>query len=314
MNTDNLHPNLGNVLANAIDVVSPHLFLVLAGDRRASGVVFDHTADATRIVTSSRLFHRNDGAPVSVRTASGASYTAALVAFDEATELALVLVPGPLAISTDAPAITWIEASAARVGQFVAPVARTEEGPRTTLGLVGGIGPAWVTGLGGSVDAYFDIDGNLPAGFSGGPLIDFEGRVLGVNTRGLVPGGATVPTATVRRVVAALARGETARPAHLGVAIRAIVIPGNLPEAARGLLVTHVASGSPAARAGVVAGDAIIAIDGAPTHDHAHLLAALAGKSGGVVKLKIVRGPSIIELEARPVERAEARRGHGCGR
>ncbi len=314
MNNDTLQATVGNVLANAIDAVSPHLFLVQAGDRRASGIVFDHTADATRIVTSSRLFHRNDGAPVSIRTASGATYTAALVGFDEATELALVLVPGPLAISTDAPALSWIEAGAVRVGQFVAPVARTEHGPHTTLGVISAVGPAWVTGLGGSVDAHLDVDGNLPAGFSGGPLIDFEGRVLGINTRGLVAGGATLPTATVRRVVAALARGETARPAHLGVAIRAIEIPGNLPEATRGLLVTHVASGSPAAHAGIVAGDAIVAIDDTVTHDHAHLLAALAGKNGAVVKVKVVRGPRIVELEARPVARAEARRGHGCGR
>jgi len=308
---------IGSALADAVARVGPSVVHVTAGARVGSGVVW--SASTGLIVTTSRLFHEQPDEAIVVRGEAFAR-GGTLVGVDEATELALVRV----AVEAAAPLIeaTWSEG--ARPGLFVAPVARTATGLATTFGVVRSVGPAWVTPRGGTVDAYIDVDGTLPPGFSGGPLIDFAGVVLGVDTRGLLPGGATLPTATVRRVLGQLERGESAAPGHLGVAIQEVALPESLrvePRAARGLLVTGLAPHSAAASAGLEPGDVIVAIDSRPTLDHAHLLAALAGKAGQVVQLRVARHGQTIALEATPAPRTERRReqrtvrgwwGRGC--
>lgn len=300
---------IGSALADAIERVSPAIVHISADARVASGTVWSATDHL--IVTTSRLFHEQRDAAITIRTATG-KRAGTLVGLDETTELALIraeVIDGqPL---SDA---GW--SGGARAGLFVAPVARTATGVRTTFGIIAQVGPGWVTGRGGAVDAYIDVDGSLPPGFSGGPLIDFAGNVLGLNTRGLVPGGATLPTATVRRVVGHLASGATTTPAHLGVAIQQVDLPEHLRSdaaVASGLLVTGVVAGSAAATAGIQVGDTLVAIDGLPTSDHAHLLAALAGKAGLTVKVKLARHGQPIEVDAVPMARAERRHDHGQG-
>jgi len=298
--------SIGSALADAITRVSPAVVHVTSQDRHASGVVWSATEGL--VVTSSRLFHeRGADAAVSIDAGQGAR-AGTLVGLDEATELALVRLAAPADAGLVDP--VWLD-DGARVGLFVAPVARTSSGVRTTFGVVTRVGPAWVTARGGTVDAHVDVDGTLPPGFSGGPLVDFGGRVLGVNTRGLVPGGATLPTTTVRRVVGLLAAGTSTAPGHLGVGIQAIDLPAHLrvdPSIGQGLLVHGVVPGSAAERAGIVAGDVIVAIDGRPIPDHAHLLAALAGKVGRPVKVRVARHGQPLELDATPAAREERRR------
>jgi len=308
MDTTHFDPSLiGSALADAIERVAPALFHVTANDRIASGVTW--SAADRLVITTSRLFHEQRDASISLRGASGGARAATLVGVDEATELALVRV------AEGEPLVEATWADGARAGLFVAPLARTTSGPRTTFGVITRVGPAWVTARGGTVDAYIDVDGTLPPGFSGGPLIDFGGRVLGVNTRGLVPGGATLPTATVRRVVGLLAGGGDTAPGHLGVAIQAVDLPEHLradPAVARGLLVTGVTPGSAAELAGITAGDTLLAIDGQPVGDHAHLLAALAGKIGKAVKVRLARHGQALEVDATPTDRRRSE-GHGQG-
>jgi S1-C subfamily serine protease len=299
--------SIGSALADAIERVGPAILHVTAGERLASGVVW--SAAERLIVTTSRLFHEQRDAAITLHGGGAPARRATLVGVDEATELALVRADAGEPPLSEA---SW--GAGARPGLFVAPVARTASGLRTTFGVVTRVGPAWVTSRGGSVDAYIDVDGTLPPGFSGGPLIDFAGTVLGVNTRGLVPGGATLPTATVRRVAQLLAAGGDTSPGHLGVAIQEIDLPEDLrvdPTVARGLLVTGVVAGSAAEAAGILAGDTLVAIDGQPLRDHAHLLAALAGKTGQVVKVRLARHGRLLDLEATPQVRTQGRRGHG---
>ncbi|MCC6624420.1 MAG: PDZ domain-containing protein [Deltaproteobacteria bacterium] len=306
MSTASIDPtSIGSALADAIARVAPSVLHVTANDRIASGVVWSSAEGL--VVTSSRLFHEQRDATITIDAGHGAR-RATLVGIDEATELALVRLDaaGEGAL-IDA---TWLD-DGARVGLFVAPVARTTSGVRTTFGVLTRVGPAWVTARGGTVDAFLDVDGTLPPGFSGGPLVDVGGRVLGVNTRGLVPGGATLPTPTVRRVVGLIAAGTSTTPGHLGVGIQSVDLPEHLrvdPAVARGLLVTGVVPGSAAERAGLAAGDVIVAIDGRPIPDHAHLLAALAGKVGATVKIRVARHGQAIDVEATPGAREERRR------
>jgi len=304
--------SLGTALADALEHIADAVFHVRANDRHASGVVL--TAADHLVVTSSRLFHDQRDAVISARGQDGVARTATLVGVDETTELALIQIQA----LDDAPISepSWVDGPRdVRVGQLVAPVGRTDTGLRTTFGMVARVGGAWITARGGHVERYVEVDGTLPPGFSGGPLVDFAGRVLGVNTRGLVPGGATVPTTTVRRVAALLAAGGNTAPGHLGVAIQAVELPPGLQAGAtRGLLVTGVVMGSAAEAAGIGAGDVIVAIDETATADHAHLLAALAGKAGVKVKVRVARHGQSVVIDATPEARAERRnRGHHPG-
>src|SRR5581483_8278087 len=98
-----------------------------------------------------------------------------------------------------------------KVGHLVLAVGRvSEHGPSASLGVVSATGGAWRTWRGGMLDQFVRLDLAIYDGFSGGPLVDLQGRVVGLNTSGLTRGGAlTIPTATVNRVVdEILARGH----------------------------------------------------------------------------------------------------------
>lgn len=296
----------GHVLADALDRVAPALVLLqvdLEGrPRLATGLVWK-AADGL-IATTSRLFRDAEARDlaIQVRGADGKPRRGTLVGRDEATELALVRVEDTAGLA-DAELAT----QPLRVGTFVAPAARTDLGLRVALGLVKGLGPAWVTSGGGAVDQRIDVEGELPPGFAGGPLIDFGGRVHGLNVRGLVQGGTTLPVSTVSRVVDALAQGATTASGHLGVGIRELELPAHAVAGvtppltdSRGLLVTWVGQGSAAAQAGLQVGDVLIRIDDRDTPDHAHLIAALSGKAGAPVSVLFLRHGRAEVVQATP--------------
>lgn len=321
----------GHALADALDRVAPALVFIqvdLDGrPRLATGLVW--SAAEGLIATTSRLFRGPPptrlGEPdaedpvIRVRGADGKVRRGTLVGRDDATELALLKVDDPAGLAE----AELARDGSLRVGTFVAPAARTDEGLRVALGLVKGLGPAWVTAGGGAVEQRIDVEGELPPGFAGGPLIDFDGRVHGLNVRGLLQGGTTLPLATVRRVVDVLGRGATTASGHLGVGIREIELPAHAlhgvtpPLAlARGLLVTGIGQDTGAARAGLELGDVIIRIDDRDTPDHAHLLAALSGKAGVPVSVLFLRHGRAEVRQATPGERTsrgESPRGTSQG-
>ena len=87
-----------------------------------------------------------------------------------------------------------------------------------TLGVVSALGESWRTPAGGQLDRYLQTDVVMYPGFSGGPLVDAEGKVLGLNTSALLRGiSLTVPTSTVRKVVETLLAHGRVRRGYLGV-------------------------------------------------------------------------------------------------
>jgi S1-C subfamily serine protease len=154
----------------------------------------------------------------------------------------------------------------------------------------------WQTWQGGQIDRFIRPDLMLYRGYSGGPLVNAQGEVLGINTTGLRRGTPiTIPSSTVRRVVnELLAKGHIERP-YLGVALQ----PVSLPEEMRaklglgsreGLLLVRVEDDGPAAAAELMLGDIVVEVGGKPVA-HTHHLRTLLGKArvGEQVELGIVR-------------------------
>jgi putative serine protease PepD len=136
-----------------------------------------------------------------------------------------------------------------------------------------------------TIDHVIQTDAAINPGNSGGPLIDAQGRVVGINSQIATGGngdanvgiGFAIPIATAKHELRALERGGTVQHAFLGV--------GSVPGRG-GALVKRVQRGSPAAQAGLRSGDVIVSIDGRPVRDPSALAAAVAAhKPGDTVAL-----------------------------
>ena len=141
-------------------------------------------------------------------------------------------------------------------------------GPMTSLGVVSAVGAEWRAGSGARVGAYLRTDTTLYPGFSGGALVDVQGRVLGMNTsRFARDGGFAIPLDAARPIVETLLKQGRLRRAYLGVASQPARLPKALAQELDGreeaLLIVSVEENSPAGRAGVLVGDLLIAVAGA---------------------------------------------------
>ncbi|MGQ0538420.1 MAG: S1C family serine protease [Gemmatimonadaceae bacterium] len=184
------------------------------------------------------------------------------------------------------------------------------------LGIVSAVGGEWRTWHGGRIDSFIRLDLAIYDGFSGGPLVDASGRVLGLNTSGLSRAAAlTIPASTVGRIVGQLAAtGRVAR-GYIGVAAQPVRIPDDLVRSLSldqpfGLLVMNVESDSPAQRGGLLLGDVIIALDGQAVADPAELLGALSAERVGTdAEVQVIRAGHLTSLRLTIGDRPYARRG-----
>ena len=228
------------------------------------------------ILTADHALENDD---VEIVHADGETETVTIAGRDPSTDLALLRShrPGvPLAFASTEPL---------RAGALVVAVARDDDGDvAATMGVLSAVGPAWRTWHGGHIDQFVRPDLSLYPRFSGSPLADAGGRVIGLNTAGLSRRQAlTVPLATIERVVDALLAGGGRLPrGYLGVALQAV---------SGGAIVLGVEAEGPAARAGVIVGDVIVGLGEATVNDaddvHAQLGADVVGKS---IALHVRRG------------------------
>ena len=273
-----------------------------------SGFVLDTRGD---IVTND---HVVDGATeVRVGFSGGATYPARVLGTDPSTDLALIRVDTPAAALHPLKLVD----TPAQVGDTVYAIGNPFGLERTmTAGIVSAVGRAIQAPNGLAIENAIQTDAAVNHGNSGGPLIDRAGDVIGVNSQietggtsqGNVGVGFAVPSATVRTVTAQLLSTGHAEHAYLGVEVETIdpvvaSVARGVPE--RGVLVSRVTQGGPAAKAGivggskelvvqgeqvVVGGDAIVAIDGKPIDSSDALAAAVAQhRPGDRVVLRVVR-------------------------
>jgi serine protease Do len=195
--------------------------------------------------------------------------------------------------------IAWAPEGAALIGTPVVALANPGgRGLRATLGFVSSAGRSFRGPRGRRVEGAIEHTAPLPRGSSGGPLLDAEGRLLGLNTLRLEGGLilAVAADATLRERVERLERGDAAPRRRLGVAVappriaRRMRRSVGLPDRA-GLLVRAVEDGSPAARAGLARGDLIVAAADREVEGVDSLYASLdALATGETLPLTVIRG------------------------
>ena len=284
--------DLSNDLAAAVTSAGQSIVRVEGRQRLpASGIVW--SSDGL-IITAHHVIQEDE--EIYVGLPGGNRLEAALVGRDPSTDLALLRVSTKL---EGAP--TWVNPEDLRVGHLVLALGRPGRTVRAALGIISALGESWRTVAGGNIDHYLQIDATLYPGFSGGPLVTAEGKIIGMNTSALLRGIAVaVPAPTVKQVAEELlARGRISR-GYLGVGTQPARLPSDLAHQLSqetGLLVISVDPGSPADKAGLVLGDAIVTI-GTKTVKHWEDLLFALGKDqiGTTVDVQIVRAGKLQTL------------------
>ena len=290
---------LSNGMADAVENVATAVVRVNGRRRRSgSGVVFAQNM----VLTASHVLEREED--LSVETADGRTLSARFAGRDHSTDLAVLNVGG-----LDLDPATPAEGDA-RVGQISLAVGSHTrgEGPRATLGVVSAVGGPVRSRRGPRVERYIQTDATPYPGFSGGPLIDARGDVLGILVSGWGRGAAfAIPADIAWRTAGTLSERGSVKRGYLGILSQPVRLPNgqSLGLTQRGgLLVVGVEDGSPAGRGGLIVGDILATLDGQPIEDTEDLLVLLAGdRVGRSVPVKLVRGGELTEVEITVGER-----------
>jgi len=295
--------DLSNNLADAVERAGASTVAVHARQRQsASGVLWRPGV----IVATDHTIERDDD--ITVTLPDGKSVSATLAGRDPSTDIAILKIE-----STNLPVAAVGDASALRVGHMALAVGRFGEGGLgTSLGVVSALGGSWNTWRGGQVDQFIRADVTLYPGFSGGPLVNAAGEIVGINTSGLSRNmGLTIPAATVNRVVDQLfSKGHIAR-GYLGVGLQPVRLPDTLKQAVgavgdTGVIVISIEGGGPAEKAGLFIGDILIALDGTPTTDTDAVQALLGPERiGAALAAKIARGGAPVDVTITVGERPQ---------
>lgn len=242
------------------------------------------------VVTAAHTVKRDED--ISIKLSDGTAHLAHLVGRDPGTDLAVLKVDG-LAL----PVAETADAAALRVGNLVLALgAHGEQSASASLALVGSLGGPWRSWRGGQIDRLIRLDAGLLPGFSGGPAVDATGRVAGIVTAGLSRHAAiAIPPTTVDRVAGELLdRGRVAR-GFLGISLMPVWLPEPLAQLLglgtdRGVIVLGVDPDGPAGKAGMMLGDVVVAIEGAPIRTTDDVQAQLGGERvGNPLTVSLVR-------------------------
>ena len=281
----NVLQSVTNELAGVVAAASPGVVRVDARHRMpATGIVL--SADGL-IITAHHVVQHEE---IKIGLADGTQVKASLVGRDPSTDLALLK-----AEATGLVALGHAAADDLGVGHLVLALGRPGKTVQATLGIISALGDAWRTPAGGNVDRYIQTDVVMYPGFSGGPLVNAAGHVVGLNTSALNQGvSLAIPASTLKRVADTLATHGKVRRGYLGVSTQRVHLPENIREQLgrkSGLLIIAVDADTPAAASGLVLGDTIVTLDGQAVRTHDDLLALLAGdRVGQKVPMDIIRG------------------------
>ena len=250
----------------------------------ASGIAYAEDL----VLTADHVVTRED---IKVILPDGKSLAATIAGRDAGSDLALLRV----AEKALKPAKT---SNDVKVGQLVLSLGRPNtSGMQASWGIVTAIAGPARTHRGGLLDEYISTETTPYPGFSGGPLVNTEGEVLGLNTSGLTHGSSlTIPSKVAWRIADELAKHGSVKRGYLGVRTQ----PVEIAEATRkslkreqksGLLILWLEENGPAQKGGLFVGDTIVAVAGQPVSDPDDLFAALKSDTvGKSVVVEVLRG------------------------
>ena len=290
-----------SLVANAFDSVGPAVANI--GARRAdgrplgqgSGVVF--TPDGY-LITNSHVIRKADALTVSLT--DGRSFEARLVGDDPETDIAVLRLPG-----TEYPHARTGSSANLRVGQLVVAIGNPLGYQATvTAGIVSALGRSLRALSGRLIESVIQTDAPLNPGNSGGPLVDGQARVVGINTA--MAGGAqgicfAIGIDTAIDVATRLMRDGRVRRSRLGLGAQTITLDRRVMrvlsrDGRNAIMITDVVKDGPADKAGIEKGDVLIDFAGEAISgvDHLHrlLTAERAGTQAGV---RVIRRGSVVE-------------------
>jgi S1-C subfamily serine protease len=194
------------------------------------------------------------------------------------------------------------------VGQYVLALANpfNRNQPTATTGIVTSVSTTLRGWRGTQMENIIATDAQLNPGFSGGPLVDVEGRIIGINAAYVWQRGIAIPVNKVKAVADRLMTGKVTQKGYLGIIANTVAIPEEIAEQAgleqeSGVMIFSVEPGSPARKAGLAMGDVLVKFNGKPVTDFYDLPRLL---SEDVIdketKLTIIRRENLIELTITP--------------
>ena len=296
----NLLVELSDAIADAAELAGKSTVLVDARRRfPASGIAFAKDL----ILTANHVVEREDD--IKVILADGGEVTARLAGRDPGTDLAVL----KLDKASAAPA--EVSKTPAHVGQFVLAIGRpSKNGIESSFGTVNSIGGPARTGRGGMLEKFIKTDVVSYPGFSGGPLVNGDGTIFGINTSGFGSGSAiTIPADVAWKIAETLAKHGKIKHGYLGIRSQTVNIPADSQKALKreqetGLLLVGLEEDSPAGKAGLMVGDILVSIAGEPVEHHDELFARLSGDvAGKSISIEILRGGKVESIKVEIGER-----------
>ncbi len=295
--------SLSDAIAYVAEKVAASVVRVGSGRRfGGSGVVWSSDG---YVVTASHVVGRLS--EVEVGLSDGRSFHAKVLGHDQYSDVALLKI--------DADKITPIElgdSERVRAGQFVLALANPfGEQPSVTSGIITSPKRTIRGWWGRLMENVVVTDAPLNPGYSGGPLVDAAGRMIGLNVAYVYSRGIAIPISTVKNVADRLAHEGKMKRAYIGIVSDTISLPEEIAKQPQiqqdeGLIVLSVASDTPAKRAGLAMGDVIVKFDQKPimsVYDlHRLLTEEVIGKP---TKLSLLRGEKLTELTITPNESSE---------
>jgi len=289
--------DLSNELAGVVERTGKSVVRVEARRGRAgTGIVWD----TNLIVTADHVLESDENIEV---VAAAGGHKATVVGRDPGTDLALLKVD-----NLSAPAAPRGRAGDLKIGHLVLAIGRPGE-LHATLGVVSSLSASWRSWRGGEIDRLIQTNAELYPGFSGGPLVDAEGRVVGVNSWHLGRGiSRAIPVDAADEVVGSLRTHGRIRRAYLGVGTQPVRLPDPIKKQLNqetGVLVITVEPQGAADRAGLMQGDTLVGLNGTLIGSLDDLFRAIRKLDvGSTHSLKVVRAGEVRELKVTVGERA----------
>lgn len=288
-------------LADAVERAGAAVVTVDARRRHpASGIIW--SADGL-IVSANHVVERDE--EIEIGLPDGRKVAATLAGRDPGSDLALLRI--------DVSGLEPLPRSAVepRVGHLALAIGRPgPSGPMASLGAISAVGGPLRFRGGHALERYVRADVAMLPGFSGGPLVDSTGALIGLNSSTLGHSGQlTVPASVIDGIVSTLLQHGRVRRGYLGIGAQAVRLPDALVQTLggnqqQGLLIVSVEDGGPADDAGLILGDVVLAIAGDPVGQVEQLQERLTGdRVGQSVPVRIVRGGEPREIAVTVGER-----------